>query len=45
MKVRYGLIRYLYSSYAHSAMFGGSIIKPFLFLFPYDTNGYKYITS
>jgi len=36
MKVRYGLIRYMYTQYMNTARFGGPVIQPFLFYYPTD---------
>ena len=41
LKLRYSLVRYIYTEYMHTVLRGGSLIKPLVFLFPEDNDTYS----
>jgi len=45
MKIRYGILRYIYSQYYLTVANGGSMITPFLFHYPKDPYAYLYLNS
>lgn len=45
MKIRYGLLRYMYTNYIQTAMYGGAFVTPFLFEYPYDPYAFQYLDT
>jgi len=45
MKIRYGLLRHIYTHYMMTALYGGTLWRPLIFEFPLDPNSYKFIDT
>lgn len=45
MKLRFGLLRHIYTRYMLTSLYGGSLIRPILFDFPEDPNIFKFIDT